>query len=403
VSGGKHRRRGPTRTSRSRTPVSVGTRIAGQPSVAIPDASVSGTWTAASSGAASSGARSAASVGVAVAPSALTARSIPAPRYPLQGEHLLAPAAPRRQPGSVVARPRTGRIPRRTVRVLALVVGAAMVAGAGWLGLARPRAGVAPRAVPAPATAAPGSATPVPAPPSVAAPPPSSTKPPTPPLTPISLAGWKLTIPEASDKGTAASVNPANSAPPWLIRDGNGSLKFWAPVDGATTENSEHPRTELVSLTNFKAGTSPHTLAATLAVIQAPTSNQDIIIGQIHGADDIKSVPFVMLHYSAGAVRVVVKQAQSGSASDKYPLISGVPLGARFSFTISDAGNGSISFAASYGATNRSVTVPIPAPFRNATVRFQAGAYQQGESSGGAGDGARITFYSLREAATSAS
>ena len=366
------------------------------PTVAVPAASASGTWTAGSPGA-----RSAASATVAVAASWSTDRSIPAPRYPLRGENLAAPAVARPPAESVVVPPRSRRMPRRAVLVLALVVAAAVVAGAGWLGLVRPKGGVAPEAVPAPATAPPGSATPAPAPPSVATPAPPSTKPPAPPLTPISLAGWKLTIPEASDKGTAASVDPANSAPPWLTRDGNGSLKFWAPVDGATTENSEHPRTELVSLTNFKAGTSPHTLAASLAVTQAPTSNQDIIIGQIHGADDIKSVPFVMLHYSAGAIRVVVKQAQSGSASDKYPLISGVPLGARFSYTISDAGNGNLSFAAGYGANNRSVTVPIPEPFRNATVRFQAGAYQQGESSGGAGDGARITFYSLREAATS--
>jgi len=131
-------------------------------------------------------------------------------------------------------------------------------------------------------------------------------------------------------------------------------------------------------------------------VSQAPSANQDIIIGQIHGADDISSVPFVMLHYDAGTIKVVVKEAQSGSTSDKYPLITGVPLGARFSYTISDLGNGSMTFSANYGTSTRSITAAIPQPFRGATVRFQAGAYQQGDSSSGATDGARLTFYTLR-------
>jgi hypothetical protein len=283
-------------------------------------------------------------------------------------------------------------------RVLIALVVLALLAGALWMAAVRPTAQVAP--VPAPLPATPEPVTPPSAGPSTLPSPPPSTPPKPAPTGPVNLAGWKLTIPEASDKGTAASVNPAASKSPWLTRGDSGSIKFWAPVDGATTPNSQHPRTELVSLNNFKAGTSPHTLNATLVVAQAPSANQDIIIGQIHGADDISSVPFVMLHYDAGTIKVVVKEAQSGSTSDKYPLITGVPLGARFSYTISDLGNGNLVFSASYGASTRSITTAIPEPFRGATVRFQAGAYQQGESSSGATDGARITFYTLRERTT---
>jgi hypothetical protein len=135
-------------------------------------------------------------------------------------------------------------------------------------------------------------------------------------------------------------------------------------------------------------------------VAQAPSGNQDIIIGQIHGADDISSVPFVMLHYDAGTIKVVMKQAQSGSTSDKYPLITGVPLGARFDYTISDPGNGKLIFTATYGSNSRQASAAIPAPFKGATVRFQAGAYQQGEGgNGSAADGARLTFFTLDEGA----
>jgi hypothetical protein len=286
--------------------------------------------------------------------------------------------------------------PRRLL--IALVV-LALLGAALWMAAVRPTAQVPPAPLPvvpvpvAPPTAGPST------PPST----PPSTAPKPPPTGPVSLTGWKLTIPEESDKGTAANVNPAAAKSPWLTRGDGGSIKLWAPVDGATTPNSQHPRTELDSLNNFKAGSSPHTLNATLTVSQAPSSNQDIIIGQIHGADDISSVPFVMLHYDAGTIKVVVKEAQSGSTSDKYPLITGVPLGARFSYTISDLGNGSLLFGASYGTNTKQVTIPIPGPFQGATVRFQAGAYQQGESSSGANDGARLTFYTLRERASTGS
>jgi hypothetical protein len=220
--------------------------------------------------------------------------------------------------------------------------------------------------------------------------------------TSVSLAGWKLTLPLAGEKGGAASVEPADSSPPWLTRQPDGVLAFWAPVVGARTPNSQHPRTELVSLTNFKAGSGQHTLTASAAVAQAPADTHDIILGQIHGADDIRSVPFVMLHYSAGTIRVVVKHAQSGSASDKYPLVTDVPLGAWFDFSISDDGDGNMTFASTYGSKVRSMTVPIPQPFRGATVRFQAGNYQQSESCNSE-DGALVAFHTLQESNSSSS
>ncbi|HEX4359480.1 MAG TPA: polysaccharide lyase family 7 protein [Pseudonocardia sp.] len=219
----------------------------------------------------------------------------------------------------------------------------------------------------------------------------------------VDLDGWKLTLPLASKKGSAASVDPADTSPPWLTRQPNGVLAFWAPVVGARTPNSQHPRTELDSLTNFKAGSSGlRTLTASTAVAQAPADTHDIILGQIHGADDISSVPFVMLHYSAGTIRVVVKHAQSGSASDKYPLVTGVPLGAWFDFSISDNGDGNMTFASTYGSNVKSVTVPIPQPFRDQTVRFQAGNYQQSESCNSE-DGALVAFHTLRESTSASS
>jgi hypothetical protein len=246
----------------------------------------------------------------------------------------------------------------------------------------------------------------------------SSAPPPAPPQPPGpgvgALAGWKLTLPLPGKKGNAEILEPAQVAPPWLTADPNGNLTFWAPVSGATTEHSEHPRTELDNLSNFQAGSGPQALTASVSVAQVPTQGQDVIIGQIHGADDISSVPFVMLHYTDGTVTAVVKQQQKGEEHINYPLLYGVPLGQRFDFGIRDNGNGNLTFTATAGDQKASVDAPLPAAFAGATVRFQAGAYQQSgnDTSGlsgnvtsgtdpaptasGPDDGARLTFYALQ-------
>lgn len=232
----------------------------------------------------------------------------------------------------------------------------------------------------------------------------------------VDLAGWKLTLPTANDEGNAASVDPAQVTPPWLNRNDDGSLTFWAPVRGATTKNSSHPRTELINLTDFTAGDSgTHTLQASLAVTQVPRDTKDVIVGQIHGSDDIKSIAFVMLHYREGEINVVVKQRRErgGTAVIDYPLIDGVDLGQRFDITMSDGGDGTMTFSATSGGSTKRVTAPVPEAFAGQTVRFQAGDYQQSDQNrsspgdaaspgggtdtagGGGAEGGRVTFYQL--------
>ena len=211
----------------------------------------------------------------------------------------------------------------------------------------------------------------------------------------VKLDGWQLTLPIADpDSGDADTVNPAKVSPPWLTTADNGGVIFWAPVDGATTKNSSHARTELVQRDTFAAGSEPHTLTASATVTQLPKENPDVILGQIHGAEDIKSVAWVMLHYFDGAIKVVVKQAQSGSASQDYVLADSVPLNAPFTFRLSDNGNGTLTFGLDAAGQTKTATAPVPAAFAKATVRFQVGAYQQAESTDGAAadDGARVTF-----------
>jgi Alginate lyase len=224
-----------------------------------------------------------------------------------------------------------------------------------------------------------------------------------PPDAEIGLAGWKLSIPEQNDKGDATTIQPAALKTPWLSAAPAGGLMFWAPSRGATTKNSDHPRTELDSLNNFAAGTGPHTLAASVTLVQVPQDGGGIILGQIHGAGDISSVPYVMLRFQDGQVKVVVKQVQDGNTHINYPLLDGVELNSRFDFTISDLGNGSLAFSATHDGDTRQVVAPVPAPFKGQTVRFQAGDYQQADAPGGADDGGRVIFHRLAEQSTAPS
>jgi hypothetical protein len=223
----------------------------------------------------------------------------------------------------------------------------------------------------------------------------------------VDLADWKLTIPEANDKGHAASVAPTDaSAGRWLTKDEQG-LHMWAPVNGTTTPNSQHTRTELVSLHTWSAGKAGrHTLRARLMIQQAPSSRQDIVVGQIHGADTISSSAFLLIHYDAGGVRVQIKQALSPSHESKsYPLLAGVGLNSWFDYTITENGDNTVTVSLTHGADTKTANYPIPGVFQGQTVRFQAGDYQQAESSGGSadassvgqGDGSRVTFAALNE------
>lgn len=226
--------------------------------------------------------------------------------------------------------------------------------------------------------------------------------PPPGPPSQISLSGWKLTIPVPNKKGNPTLLDPAYTAAPWMVATPDGGLEFWSPTRGVTTENSDHPRTELNSLTHFRGGQEARTLRASVTVVQEPQDGEGIILGQIHGAGDITSVPYVMLRYQKNQVKVIVKQVQSGDEKITYPLLDNVRLGDRFDYTLSDDGTGEMKFTATRAGKTTEEEAPVPPAFVGATLRFQAGNYQQADRPGGPEDGGRVVFHSLTEAAGAA-
>lgn len=221
-----------------------------------------------------------------------------------------------------------------------------------------------------------------------------------PPITgPIRLDGWKLTLPVNSRgalSGTATQLDTAAVTAPWLIRNRDGSMTFWAPAQGAKTASSEHARTELVSTRDWMFGTDGvHRLTATLAVSQVPQADPDICVGQVHGGGSIKSIPFVMLHYRDGSLVAVVKQELEGTASQSMSLLTGIPLGGVFSYTITDNGDGTLGLSATYNRLTGTRTARAVSAFIGTDQRFQVGDYQQATSAASATDGGRLTLYAL--------
>lgn len=215
--------------------------------------------------------------------------------------------------------------------------------------------------------------------------------------TAVSLAGWNLSLPVDSSGcqcGSATEISPATVKAPWLVRNSDGSLTFWAPTKGAHTPHSLHPRTELVSRTDFTAGTGIHTLSGTFIMQKLPSAN-DIIIGQIHGGGSSSAIPLLMLHYRNNGLDVVTRKNPTSGSTDAT-VLTGVPMNAAFSYTITQNGM-KMTVTATYGGKHGTAVVAVPTSFRGMDVRFQAGDYQQTDANNSSTDGGRLTVTALSQ------
>ncbi|HET9169477.1 MAG TPA: polysaccharide lyase family 7 protein [Actinospica sp.] len=215
----------------------------------------------------------------------------------------------------------------------------------------------------------------------------------------VPLSGWNLTLPVDSagcQCGDAEQLSPAAVISPWLTRTSGGGLDFWAPTKGATTPNSAHPRTELVSTSSFAGGGSAtHTLTATLSVQQLPPAD-DIVVGQIHGGGSSSSIPLLLLHYTSGGLTVWVRPTPSTGSEKVATLTTGVPINGSFSYTISETGS-KMKVSTTYAGATKSTTITLGSGFDGMTLRFQAGDYQQSDANGSTTEGGRVTFTALTQ------
>lgn len=222
----------------------------------------------------------------------------------------------------------------------------------------------------------------------------------------VALGHWKLTLPvdgQGGKRGEAAEIPAAMLSGGyhsiWFQPRNDGSLEFWAPLDGATTDGSDYPRSELREMRNadddnVNWSLGGHALLkANCEVLGVPASNGKIVIGQIHAFD---GPPLVKLRYQyspsarSGRLDALVNVKPSDAGSTAYPLAADLPMRTAFDYRIEVDGNTLILRA----ADNTVVRLPIDAAWRAYRFYFKAGVYVQANGRS-ALDGGRVRFHSL--------
>lgn len=118
------------------------------------------------------------------------------------------------------------------------------------------------------------------------------------------LSTWNLTIPQGRPAITiSTSQLQRDYRSDYFQRTADG-IRFWVPVNGSHTRNSEFPRSELRETLssgrpyNWRYARADNWLEATLR-IEAVPSTRRMIIGQIHsdGSNSGQAAPLVKLLY----------------------------------------------------------------------------------------------------------
>ena len=227
------------------------------------------------------------------------------------------------------------------------------------------------------------------------------------PVTTIDLTTWKLTLPT----GPAGHPDEISSAQllagytsPYFTPSASG-ISFWSPVTGTTTSGSSYPRSELreeqgpnhdqSSGWDYTTLTS-HTLSATVAVTQVPSTGK-VIIGQIHGLNN--GQPLVKLIWdtaNGGELRANYRVNAADSGTSSTNIKTGVPLGSSFSYVIklTNAGILTVQFNDETPIDPLGAGVPIGRGWNTALLYFKAGVYVQ-DNAGPSTEGGCVTFTAI--------
>jgi hypothetical protein len=231
------------------------------------------------------------------------------------------------------------------------------------------------------------------------------------------LSFWNLQEPIGAVTATnilAADLKGANGfTDPYFYTATDGAMTFYVPVKGSvTTSGSKYPRSELREMQpggiakavwDIAAGT--HTLSATLKVVHMA---DHAAIGQIHtgatlpGKTLSTTIPICELFYGEnGDLRLGLESAYDGSMGgySSMPIITNVPLGQVFSYTIMVNSTGTLTITiTTQDSAPASIVRTIHSSFFEMGHYFKAGNYLQIAPSTAAysNESSTVSFYSLR-------
>jgi hypothetical protein len=216
----------------------------------------------------------------------------------------------------------------------------------------------------------------------------------------IDLATWNLSIPVGVPATTIQTPVLVGGYQDYYFKADNGSIFFWAPVNGTTTDSASYPRSELretfadSKLRNWTYPSADNFLRAAVAVNQAPSTGK-VVIGQIHAYGSSK--PMVKLEFqykTKTATANIVAKVRTTPLDEEGQVItvlSGVKLNQRFTYTLHLTPKGSLVINVN-SAQWSTVMDPSWAP---KPLYFKAGVYTQ-DNEGNETEAGAATFYVLK-------
>ncbi|MEM6688799.1 MAG: polysaccharide lyase family 7 protein [Planctomycetota bacterium] len=217
------------------------------------------------------------------------------------------------------------------------------------------------------------------------------------------LKHWKLTLPTNAENGYEGKPREISGAEltegfndPHFYLDSTGSMVFWCPVVGATTEGTKYPRSELREMPELGdphknwVFFGSHELSARCRVIETP-SNPKIVIGQIHSYKG-QARPLVKLQYFKGRIEALVKESPNAGRDLKLRFPD-VELGSDIDWNIKLSG-GILSVIVN-GTEKRVDVLEGDKAWEDQTFYFKAGVYPM-DNDGDITEGARVSFSSLK-------
>lgn len=224
-----------------------------------------------------------------------------------------------------------------------------------------------------------------------------------PPSAHFDLSHWKLTLPVDSAgavSGKAVEIPAAKLrsgyASEWFHAGPDATMIFWAPVNGARTENTAYPRSELRELIDPSddsacwLATGSHILEARCRVLAVPSSGK-VVIGQIHGYSGAAD-PLIKLQYFKGKVQALVKD-KARKGKDITLNFPEVGLNKDFDYSI-ELKEGILRITVNGSTQSENVFERDP-EWSHQTLYFKVGAYTQ-DNEGPATEGARVAISDLK-------
>ncbi|MES2818810.1 MAG: polysaccharide lyase family 7 protein [Pseudomonadota bacterium] len=218
----------------------------------------------------------------------------------------------------------------------------------------------------------------------------------------IDLATWNLNIPVGVPSTTIETPVLVGGFQDYYFKTETttGTVTFWAPVNGTTTENASYPRSELREtyadgrLRNWYYTEADNSLSAALSVSQVPSTGK-IVIGQIHAKDS--NSPLLKLEYQykawqgTGNIVAKVRLTPADATGQVITIATGVALNQRFTYNIHLTPNGTLSVN-SYG---RLWSAKLDTTWASKPLYFKAGVYTQ-DNTGYETEAGRATFHALK-------